>query len=355
MTDSAPYSSPAAPIAQPVDAKVVARTILLVLGTLGAVTIALVFSLIWVFSVDLPLGGVLVGIVASVLLLILLPVIAFSLSANWAFGSSAQGRRVLAQVIWGISAGQLVCLVAVLVLAVVTSPPVFVTITIVACGVAFGIVGILLGRVLRSKPVETPVIPLVGWTPPPTGKRDVVPFVAVGVFLIFAVLALVVTQPWNFANLDPRATRFAVAGLLLLLDLGFLAAMIACLVRVMTTAAALKVVTSRDYAQARRIRRAIYRRRVSELEPLDVPRARATAILSAPQLRWQIAFNAGLFAAIALGQLSTGITSSFVFGFWFSGTIAVLGILAVGLIASRLVVVQRYIAAQPSAETATAL
>ncbi|MCU1470349.1 MAG: hypothetical protein JWQ39_1498 [Glaciihabitans sp.] len=349
MTNPAPYSSPlAAPtFGQAADGKYLARMALLIVGCIGSVAVAMVFGMIWTIGTDIPIDGIFFGIIASVLLLEVIPVFAFALSANWAFGPSPEGAKTLMRVIWGLSAGQLVCLAAVIVLAVLTAPPLWVVITIVAWGVVFGAAGILLGKRLRSKPVETEIVPLVGWVPPVPRKRDPVPFVAAGIVLFSVLLAVAVTRPWTFAQLEPIPMKIAIGGFMLILYLGLTGGMFACLARVMSTAAALKLVASRDYAQARRIRRAIFRGRVNELEPVDIDRARAIAVLSQPALRWQVAYSALLSGSLVLQQLNTGIINSFVLGYWLPiGLAGVVIAAVVVIVASRLVAVRRYLGAE---------
>jgi hypothetical protein len=241
---------------------------------------------------------------------------------------------------------QVVCLVVVIVLAIATRPPLWAVITIVACGVVFAPVGILLGKRLRPTPMKSVILPLVGWVAPVSGKRDPVALIAAGVFLVFVVLALVIERPWSFAQLGPHELRSAVVGVVSFLTFGCIAALIASAVRVMSTSQRLKAVVSRDYAQARRIRRAIYRGRVNDLEPVDVDRARATAILSVAALRWQIVNTSLLLGMVELTQLSTFVIGVPPFGYWFPAIFAVFMAITVAIVATRLSALRRYLATQ---------
>jgi hypothetical protein len=355
MTTSPEYAAPSTAGGDPVDGKRIVRTVLLCFGVLGAVIIASFLGVSWAINVHLEKPWLLAALVGAALILVLVPVIVFAVSSNWAYASSTEGARVFRRVVFWMSAVQLISLATVIALGIDTKPPLWIVITLVVCGVVFAPVGILLGKLFRSTLSVVPLVALDHWTPSGVGKRDPVPYIAVGVFVVIAVLAVLALQPWNFSRLDPRELKFAFAGVCFALDFASLGAMIVCLGRVISTAAALRAVVSKDYLQARRIRRAIYRHRMSELEPIDVERARATASLSVPQLRWLIPFECLLFVSLSLSQASSLIVTSFSVSWWFLGFVLLAGLVVVVILATRVAALRRYLAALPSAVPAAAL
>jgi hypothetical protein len=350
MTSSPTYVAPVNPTRHFADTKFVVRLVLMVFGTFGALTISSVLSVIWILTTTIPSGLEDIGILAAALLLLLSPVLVFAVSSNWAYAASSRATKVLSRLVWGFSLVQLACLGGVVALGLTTGPPLWVVIALVTCGIVFAPVGIVLGRQLRSTPREgaVEVAPLVGWTPPGAGKRDIVPYVAVGVFVVIAVVAVLVARPWEISQLRPREAPLATSMFLLALDVGVLGAMAACAVRVISTSAAVRAVASGNYEQARRIRRAVYRGRTDELEPVDAERARAVAVVSVTMLRWQVAFNCLLFASITLTQVSASLDSPLNFGPWLAIGVGLIGIACVVILVFRLHVVRRYLAAHPA-------
>jgi hypothetical protein len=302
------------------------------------------FALTWLFSITSASIGSAAVIGLGIILGLILPVIVFLISSNWQFAATPESRKNLRRFVGVVLGVELLCIAAIIVMGLVTAPPLWIPVTLVACFVVFSAVGILLAPVLRSTPSRAEVLPLVGWVEPAT-KRPVPLYVAIGIFLLALIAGILLTSQVNFVSSGPRGGSLTIPALLLFATVGLIGAAPCLLVRMRSASRQLRQVASPDYVQAKRIRRAIYGARGSSLEPVDLERARVAAILSASQSRWSIGFYVCLFGGLACSQLSSAMVESSSITPWIVGAMVAIGLANVLINVKYLLALRRFVAA----------
>jgi hypothetical protein len=334
------------PEARALDGKLVMRRLLAVFGFIAAIVLVLVFALTWLFSVrNAPIGSAAV-IVLGIILGLILPIAGFAISSNWLFAATAESRRTLRRFVGIMLVAELLCVDAIIMMGIVTSPPLWIPVTLVACFVVFSAAGILLAPVLRSTPLRGEVVPLVGWVPP-TSKRPVPLYVAVGIFLLALTAGILLTSQVDIVTSGRHGGSLTAPATLLFAAVGLIGAAPCFMIRMRSASRQLRQVASPDYVQATRIRRAIYGARGTSLEPVDLERARVTAILSASLSRWSIGFYVCLFGGLACSQLSSAIIESSSITPWIVGVMVAIGLANVLINVKYLLRLQRFVAAHP--------
>jgi hypothetical protein len=331
------------PEARALDGKLIVRRLLAAFGFIAATVLVLVFALTWLFSVaNAPVGSDAV-IVLGIILGLILPITGFAISSNWPFAAMPESRKILRRFLGVILCVEFLCVDAIILMGIVTAPPLWIPIALVACFVVFSAAGILVAPVLRSTPSRGEIVPLVGWVAPAT-KRPVALYVAIGIFLLALIAGILLTSQVDIVSSEPHGGSLTTPALLLFVAVGLIGAAPCFLVRMRSATRQLRQVASPDYAQARRIRRAIYGARGRSLEPVDLERARVTAILSASLSRWSIGFYVCLFGGLVCSQLSSAIVESSSITLWIVGVMAAIGLANVLINVKYLLALQRFVA-----------
>jgi hypothetical protein len=325
------------------DGKYVARTILLVFGSLGATLLGVVWSVIWLVTTGIepwPSAGVMVAII----LLFLTPVILFALLGNWTFEPSREGSRYLARAYAITGTVAVVSAATVIVYGVVTRPWTWVPVSSVIMGVAFFAIAVVLGRALRS--ATPPALPppagqapggiqLESWTPGPPPRTRLAIIVTGGVVVLVGALALLGLHPWApFGDASFRR-HYAFSSSIEVLSFGLIAAAIVALVFSIPVLNRPAKTIRRYFPLRKRVARAIAKGDSTALDPVALEAARRYAADSSVAGAWGVVVYSLLGLGISAQQLSLGLEPYSPFGPWVALAIFVLYVVVVIMWAVR--------------------
>jgi hypothetical protein len=130
------------------------------------VLIGFVFALIWIFSTanspgtaDALNGWQLVLILVASVFATSCPVVVFALISNWNFASSTNDRLRLRRWTLSLLGVEVLSILGVVLAGLTTHVALWLPVTLVVLGVIFTIIGLLLGRALRSRLLPTQPAP----------------------------------------------------------------------------------------------------------------------------------------------------------------------------------------------------
>jgi MFS family permease len=260
------------------DGKLIARTVLLVLGAVGAAILLVVVIVISVFATSDGPGWAGELVTGGCFVLIFTPPILFGVLSFESSGDRQYSRRW----ILGSALLQLLAIVGVIVGGIVSSPPLWFPILVIALGVAFELIGILLGRLLRTTAVSLWPSVLTEWTPLPQRNNRVfvclVATVGVGVFGV----AVLDVPPWNWAS----PVRVFISACLIF---GCAIGVLVCAIRMIPVANKLRNSLGGNYANRRFIAGAVVGSKRVELDALQLELARRYAAVMVAFQPWQLA------------------------------------------------------------------
>jgi MFS family permease len=266
------------------DGKLIARTVLLVLGALGAAILLVVVIVISMFTTgegpdwasELVTGGCFV--------LIFTPPILFGVLSF----ESSEDRRYSRRWIRGSALLQLLATAGVVIGGIISSPPLWFPIWAIALGVAFELIAILLGRLFRTTAVSPGASVLTEWIPLPRPNNRVFVWIVAAVGVVVLGLAVLDIPPWNWGL---RGRVFFSACLIFGCAIGILV----CAMRIIPMANELRNSIGGNHALRRIIARAVISSKAVELDALQLELARRYATVLVAFQPWQLATFGFLF------------------------------------------------------------
>ncbi|MCU1596667.1 MAG: hypothetical protein JWQ47_406 [Glaciihabitans sp.] len=269
------------------DGKLIARTVLLVLGVVGAAILLVVVIVISMFTTSDGPGWAGELVTGGCFVLIITPPILFGILSF----ESSEDRRYIRRWTWGSALLQLLAIAGVIIGGISSSPPLWFLIWAIALGVAFELIAILLGRVLRSTAVSPVASVLTEWIPLPQRNNRVFVWLVATVGVVVFGVAVLDVPPWNWAF----PVRVFISACLIF---GCAIGTLVCAIRMIPVAIKLRNSIGGNYAHRRFIARAVLGSKPVQLDALQLELARRYAAVVVAFQPWQLVTFGFLFVEI---------------------------------------------------------
>jgi MFS family permease len=320
------------------DGKLIARTVLLVLGAVGAGILSVAAIVISVFLTSGGPGwasGILTG---GCFVLIASPPILFGILSF----ESGEDRRYIRRWTWGSAVLQLVAIVGVVIGGIVSSLPLWFPILVIALGVAFELTALLLARLVRPTAVAPWPSVLTEWIPYPQRSNLVLVWIVSVVGVVVLGLAVLDIPSWNWGSRG----RAEFSGFLIF---GCVIGVVVCAIKVIPMANNIRNSIGGHNAHRRFIVRAVVGSKPVELDVLQRELARRYAAVVVAFQPWQLAMFGFLFVELLSLEFSSAYGPDSP-GLGFAIVVAVAGIVRFSTLAVQFVGGRRFLAlnGQPS-------